>query len=221
MRRQALVAGDVGLHLGEGLGAEDRAAGEASERGQWAPGRQRALDPCSGAAWAQNRFAGLRGSVGVHPNAETIRRFYACFAARDAEGMAGCYAPDVVFRDPVFGELRGQRAADMWRMLAGRAVDLKVEVSGVAADDARGRARWVATYRFGPRGRRVRNVIDARFGFRDGRIVRHEDSFDFWRWSAQALGLPGLWLGWTPMMQARVRREALAGLARFEQGRGA
>ncbi|MEA3199972.1 MAG: hypothetical protein QOE90_1400 [Thermoplasmata archaeon] len=154
----------------------------------------------------------------MHPNAETIRRFYACFAARDAEGMAACYGTEVVFRDPVFGELRGRRAGDMWRMLAGRAVDLKVDVSGVEADDARGKARWVATYKFGPKARPVRNVIDARFAFHDGLIVRHEDSFDFWRWSAQALGPAGSLLGWTPMLQARVRRNALGGLDRFQRG---
>ncbi len=42
----------------------------------------------------------------MHPNAALIQRFYAAFAARDAAGMQACYHPDVVFRDPVFGELR-------------------------------------------------------------------------------------------------------------------
>ncbi len=40
-------------------------------------------------------------------NAAVIEQFYAAFARRDAEAMAACYAPDVVFAEPVF---RGCRA---------------------------------------------------------------------------------------------------------------
>lgn len=153
--------------------------------------------------------------MAVHPNAALVHRFYAAFAVRDAETMVACYAPDVVFRDPAFGELRGARAGDMWRMLVGRAKDLRVEASDVRADDATGSARWVATYTFGKTGRRVRNVIDARFRFRDGRIVEHEDTFDLWRWSRMALGPTGTFLGWTPMVRQKVRAEANRGLDTF------
>jgi len=45
------------------------------------------------------------------PHAALVQRFYAAFDARDAEAMAACYHPDVVFSDPVFGELRGERAS--------------------------------------------------------------------------------------------------------------
>lgn len=155
----------------------------------------------------------------THPHAALVARFYERFNARDAEGMAACYHPDVRFRDPAFGELRGKRATDMWRMLAGRAKDLAVEASDIHADEREGRARWVASYSFGRAGRKVRNVIDARFRFRDGLIVEHEDSFDLWRWSRMALGPAGWLLGWTPMVQARIRRDALKGLDAF-QARG-
>jgi ketosteroid isomerase-like protein len=150
-----------------------------------------------------------------HPNAALIQRFYAAFDARDAEAMAACYHQDVVFSDPVFGELRGERARDMWRMLCGRAMDLTVVASDVRADDAEGSARWVATYSFGKAGRPVRNVIDARFAFRDGLIVRHADSFPLWKWSRMALGPAGVLLGWTPMVQGRIRGDARKGLDAF------
>ena len=155
----------------------------------------------------------------MHPNAALLEGFYASFGRLDAEAMAKCYHRDVTFRDPVFGELRGQRAGDMWRMLAGRAKDFAVEASEVKADDARGSARWVATYTFGKTGRRVRNVIDARFEFRDGLILRHEDAFDLWKWAGQALGPTGLLLGWTPLVQGRIRDEARKGLDAFVAGR--
>jgi ketosteroid isomerase-like protein len=71
-------------------------------------------------------------------NRETIRRFYAAFDAGDAETMAACYSPDVHFSDPVFPDLNGGEAADMWRMLTGRAEDLSVELAAHDADQRSG-----------------------------------------------------------------------------------
>lgn len=151
----------------------------------------------------------------LHPHAALIHRFYDAFDRHDGEAMAACYHPDVVFHDPVFGELRGERAADMWRMLAASATDLAVRVADVAVDDEIGSARWTATYTFGRGRRRVRNVIEARFAFRDGRIVRHDDAFSLWRWAAQALGPTGALLGWAPPVRARIRRRAHRQLDRW------
>jgi ketosteroid isomerase-like protein len=151
----------------------------------------------------------------MHPNEELIRRFYDAFAKRDAEGMAKCYAPDVHFHDPVFGDLYGERASGMWRMLAGRAKDLRVEASNFRADDREGSAHWEADYTFAATGRKVHNVIDARFEFEGGLIKRHIDKFDFWRWSRQALGPTGLFLGWSPMVKNKVSSTALKGLDAF------
>lgn len=148
----------------------------------------------------------------MHPNAALVERFYNAFAALDAETMAKCYHPDVVFSDPAFGELKGQRAADMWRLLAKRAKDLRIEVSDIKAGDKSGSARWVATYSFAKTGRKVRNVIDARFEFKDGLIVRHADAFSLTKWAGMALGPVGKLLGWTPMIHKRIRKEALRGL---------
>ena len=55
----------------------------------------------------------------------------------------------------------------------------------------------------------------AEFRFADGLIAEHRDEFDFHRWSRQALGAPGLLLGWTPLLRAAVRRRARAGLDEF------
>lgn len=149
----------------------------------------------------------------MHPHAELIDRFYTAFARRDADAMVACYHADVRFTDPVF-DVSGDDAGAMWRMLCERGEDLVVTHSGVVADAERGSAHWDATYTFSATGRRVRNSIDATFEFRDGRIVRHVDRFDFWRWSRQALGVPGLLLGWTPVLRRKVARRAVAGLRR-------
>jgi ketosteroid isomerase-like protein len=155
----------------------------------------------------------------MHPNEALVRRFYDAFARRDADAMAACYADDIVFTDTVFPMLRGGEAGDMWRMLASRATDLAVTLDSVSADDDGGRAQWTARYTFSRTGLPVVNVIQATFAFRDGRIVRHIDSFPFWRWASQALGPVGKFLGWFPPIKARVRREAAKGLAQFRAKR--
>lgn len=147
-----------------------------------------------------------------HPNATLITRLYTALAEKDGAAMGACYADDARFSDPAFQNLDAAGVRTMWAMLCSRATDLSVEVSGIEADDTHGRARWVATYTFSKTGRKVRNEIDAEYEFRDGLIVRHTDRFDLWRWAGMALGLKGTLLGWTPMVQNAIRKEAMRGL---------
>ena len=146
---------------------------------------------------------------------ETIERFYAAFDRKDGEAMAACYAPDVRFSDPAFGELHGERAGGMWRMLTSQATDLRVELLEHAADGDQGSARWRAHYTFSQTGRPVVNDVRATFRFRDGLIAEHDDDFSFHRWSSQALGTPGKLLGWTPVLRGAVRKKARGSLERF------
>ena len=148
-----------------------------------------------------------------------ITRFYQAFQQLDAQGMAACYTDDVVFSDPVFGQLRGKDAADMWRMLTSRAKDFSLTFDQVQADGQRGSAHWVATYVFSQTGATVVNDIQARFVFRDGKICEHHDHFDLWRWSRQALGTKGLLLGWTPLVKNAIRAQAKKGLKAFQGSR--
>ena len=151
----------------------------------------------------------------MHQNASLIEHFYSSFQHTDAEAMAACYAPEVHFSDAVFPDLHGAEVGDMWRMLASRAKNFSLVFDGVKADERTGEAHWVATYTFTQTGRTVVNDIRARFEFKDGKIVRHIDSFDLWRWSRQALGLKGLLLGWTPLVRKAVQRQAAKGLTQF------
>ena len=157
----------------------------------------------------------------MHPNAQTLQRFYTAFAALDADTMAQCYAEDVRFDDPAFS-LRGRtETGGMWRMLcsATRSKGMdhwKLEFRDIEADANTGRAHWEAYYKFSATGRLVHNIIDAEFTFTpQGLIATHNDHFDFWRWSRQALGTPGLLMGWTPFLKAKVRATAAGNLQRF------
>jgi len=154
-------------------------------------------------------------------NEQTLRRFYDAFAQLDADTMAACYAPDATFDDEAFS-LRGAREiGGMWRMLcsgtkAKGASVWKLTYRDVQADAMTGRAHWDAHYLFSATGRIVDNAIDSRFTFTPGGLIATQrDRFDFWRWSRQALGTPGLMLGWSPMLRRKVRATAAANLATF------
>lgn len=141
--------------------------------------------------------------------AETITEFYECFARRDAEGMVALYSDDVVFHDPAFGELRGERAKYMWRMLCEAGKDLEVTASKISGTDGAGRAHWEADYTFST-GRKVHNVVDARFDLQDGLITRHWDTFSFGDWARQAfgpLGMTGRLLGAATTFQLLSNRQ--------------
>ncbi|MGE0708707.1 MAG: nuclear transport factor 2 family protein [Planctomycetota bacterium] len=131
----------------------------------------------------------LRGEVALgardERNEALIRRFYEAFAAGDGETMAASYAPEARFTDPVFPDLRDGAAGDMWKMLCESKP--KVVFSGIRADARYAVAHWEADYELF--GNQVHNVIEARFELRDGKIVRHVDSFDFKVWSRQAFGV--------------------------------
>ena len=152
-----------------------------------------------------------------HSTELLIEKFYKNFQKLNAEEMVDCYHPDIHFSDPAFGDLQGKDAGDMWRMLCGNAKDLRILFDRVSAGDRDGSAHWEAHYTFSQTGRKVHNIIEARFVFQDGYIIRHADAFDIWRWSGMALGIKGSLLGWTPLVKNAIRGNALKALRKFQE----
>lgn len=147
----------------------------------------------------------------------TIERLYAAFAQLDGDTMQACYAPEARFQDEVFTLQGAREIGGMWRMLCAATRDKgRADWQLQTRDITERSAHWDAHYRFSATGRLVLNRIDAVFEFdADGRILRHRDRFDFWSWSRQALGVPGLILGWTPMFRRQVQAQAAKNLHRF------
>jgi len=152
----------------------------------------------------------------MNQNKELIEKFYTSFQRLDAEAMIGCYHPDIRFSDPVFPNLSGAEVGKMWRMLCSQAKNFELTFDAIEADELTGKARWEARYDFSATGRRVHNKIDAVFEFQDGKIIKHTDTFDFWKWSSQALGLVGFLLGWMPLLRKKVQKQAGERLAGFK-----
>ena len=149
-------------------------------------------------------------------NEDLIIQFYESFARADAEGMVKCYHRDIEFRDPAFGLLKGNDACNMWRMLIERSKgNIKINFSDAAANGKTGSANWIAEYNFGQTGRKVINSVAAAFEFMDGKIIKHTDHFDLYKWARQALGWKGYLLGWSSFMQNRIRQNCNALLKKY------
>ncbi|HEY9049844.1 MAG TPA: nuclear transport factor 2 family protein [Ohtaekwangia sp.] len=149
---------------------------------------------------------------------DLIRQFYTAFQNRDYATMQQCYHPQATFQDPVFQHLNAQQVKGMWQMLLTSAKDLRASFSDIQVKGDSGTCRWEAWYTFSKTGRPVHNIIQATFEFKDGKIYRHHDAFNLWRWSRQALGVSGLLLGWSPMVRNTIRKSATYSLSKFMSG---
>lgn len=146
---------------------------------------------------------------------ELIRRLYTGLQKLDADEMAACYHEEATFQDPVFNLTSKKEIAGMWTMLCSRAKQFELTFESVEADKENGSAYVEAKYVFSSTGRTVHNKIKANFKFKDELIIEQVDIFDFWRWSRYALGLPGYLLGWSDLLQNKVKREAKLNLDTF------
>lgn len=134
---------------------------------------------------------------------ELLEKFYTAFSKGDATTMNSCYHSEATFEDPAFGELDATKAKAMWEMLLGKKEESKFEVSFDVLDD--NNAKWKATYLYGPQKKKVINLVNSNFEFKDGLILRHKDDFDLWKWTQQALGISGYLLGWSGFMKNKIQ----------------
>ena len=148
-------------------------------------------------------------------NKELVIKFYTCFQNKDYKGMQECYADSATFSDEVFVNLDAAQVKGMWEMLCVKGKDLKLDFKNFQTNETTGSADWIAYYTFSASGRKVVNHVKANFIFGNGKIVKHTDEFNFYKWSRQALGVSGVLLGWTGFFKNKVRKAAMKNLSDF------
>ncbi|MEP6595809.1 MAG: nuclear transport factor 2 family protein [Ginsengibacter sp.] len=151
----------------------------------------------------------------MNDNEGLIRTFYDAFARLDYKTMQSCYSDNPIFNDPVFGVLQGSEVRAMWEMLCKNAKDFSLRYSMIEADDEYGTCNWNASYTFSKTGRRVVNKVKAHVRIQNEKITEHTDEFDIYKWSRQALGLPGILLGWSGYLKNKIRYDAKRRLQTF------
>lgn len=152
----------------------------------------------------------------VNPMKSLIETFYLAFQKQDAATMISCCHNDIVFNDPVFGQLKGDNVKAMWMMLCQNAKDLKIKFSEIQASLKKGSVHWEAWYTFSKTGKRVHNIVEASFEFNDSKIINHTDNFNLHKWAAQALGIKGKLLGGTKFFQNKIQLQTHKTLQDFK-----
>ena len=105
----------------------------------------------------------------------------------------------------------------MWRMLTGRATDLKIELHEHEADEETGSRpldRPLHLLHRPPGRQRHPGQLPLRA---DGLIADHVDEFDFRHWAKQALGPSGHLVALLPPLRAKARAKALDQLDDFRR----
>jgi ketosteroid isomerase-like protein len=152
----------------------------------------------------------------LHPNEQLIHSFYKAFQNKDYKTMQQSYADNAAFTDPVFINLNAEKTRTMWEMFCVNGKNLSIEFQNIKADETQGSGEWIATYTFSKSGKKVINHIYSKFKFENGKISEHVDTFNFYKWVKQALGLTGLLLGWTPFIKQKVQQGAMKNLNDYQ-----
>jgi ketosteroid isomerase-like protein len=149
---------------------------------------------------------------------ELIEHFYKAFNDLDADVMVDCYHKDIVFEDPAFGVLNGDRAGNMWRMLCEtqKEKDFRVTYTNLDSNNDTGSVTWEAFYTFSKTGRKVHNIIRASFEFKDGKIIKHTDNFNLHGWAKQAMGFKGYLIGGTSFFKNKLQNQTNSLLTKYE-----
>ena len=145
-------------------------------------------------------------------------RFYTALQQHDWRAMNACYHPEARFHDPVFGHLDADGVRAMWELLLSRGTDLRLAYEVEREGEEGAVVRWEARYTFTRTGRQVVNKARTVITLRDGLVLHQDDAFDRWRWARQALGMPGLLLGWSPAFWRKVRGQLRGALDRQRKG---
>lgn len=154
-------------------------------------------------------------TTNMNTNEQLITKFYTAFQNKDYKTMQECYADSATFSDAVFVNLNSAQVKAMWEMLCLRGTDLALTFKNVQAQNDTAAAEWEAHYTFSATKRKVINRIKADFVIKNGKIVQHTDSFNLYKWSKQAIGVPAVILGWTPFFKNKIRSTAMKSLNDF------
>ncbi len=154
----------------------------------------------------------------MNKNKALISKFYTAFQNKEFVAMQSCYAENAKFSDPVFPSLNAEQVKAMWEMFCKNGQELSIEFKILDVSETTVDAQWTANYIFSATDNHVINVINAHFTIEDGQITQHVDQFNFYKWSKQALGFTGLFLGWTTYLQNTVRKQAAKALFKFMNG---
>ncbi|ATZ20707.1 nuclear transport factor 2 family protein [Mesoplasma coleopterae] len=139
-----------------------------------------------------------------------LKEFYEAFTKGNSKKMNSLYDQSIIFNDPIFKDLNNKQVTNMWKSLLSNKKESKFEVSyEIIKENEDIFVRWTATYLFGPKKRKVTNVVDSKMEVVNGKIVKHTDSFNFKKWAKQSIGGPAYIFGNQKWFKNKVSKAAL------------
>jgi ketosteroid isomerase-like protein len=153
---------------------------------------------------------------------ELVTQFFEALSKLDSKKAASCYAENIELHDPIFGVLKGERAAARWHMLCEKAPDLKIDYRIVQLDDVESTAwvHWDAHYTNLLSNKPISNKIDTHFTIKDGKFIVQEDDFQFKNWIEQSFGTKGKLIGGVKVYQKKLSQKANKMLDEFLLSKG-
>lgn len=150
----------------------------------------------------------------MHRNAELLNHLFTSLNRHDYAKMTECYGLKAQFHDIAFHLYGRDQIGLMWRMICEG--DIRADFRIVDANERGGTVELIDEYTFPDTGRPVRNRIQSRFRFRDGRVEEQRDSCDPKAWAAMAIGGPGGFIaGRIPLVR---RWKARSKLSQYVRG---
>lgn len=151
-------------------------------------------------------------------NQELVEKFYRCFEYLDGEGMVSCLAEDTIYNDPIYGIIKGEYAAGLWRMRCKNLVDMKIDIIDfVELDHEYIKCKWNSTFFSRSSAKQISMTMTSFMKINDQKITEHSDAYRLSDWLAKAYGLTGILFGWSGWMKKREQSRYRTMLEKFVQ----
>lgn len=151
----------------------------------------------------------------MNANENLLYEIYKSFRNKDLTILSDCYAGCATFSDPVFTNLNKDLTLAMFEKLMSTADHLWIDIKKITANRQTGRAEWLITYTCSLTGRKIVQSMESYFIFKNGKIGRQIDYFNFYSYIRQLKGLKGLLWGWAGIFKDKVQNSAMRNLNLF------
>lgn len=152
----------------------------------------------------------------MNANEELLHIFFRSLKSKNFIQLADCYAKNATFTNPVYISLNKTLTVAMFNMYIRNAENLRLDFKNITADHHSGSAEWLITYTTAKKNKVVIKYLKSHFTFKNEKIVKQVDDFNFYNYIRQIKGATGFMFGWARLYKTSVQNSAMKELIRFK-----
>jgi hypothetical protein len=133
-----------------------------------------------------------------------LKNYVKALIKKESHALADCYSEEANFFDPIFDNLDKENLVKYWELRFTTYKDLKILVLASELYEHSASIKWFISYK--QKNKKIRYSMVSILEIRNGKIIKQFDHFHFWKMAMQAYGFMGFFLGWTKLMNARVKK---------------